>query len=29
LYQDRDQEDVKLVSGVRICGVLCEQELGG
>jgi len=26
LYQDRDHDDVKLVSGVRICGVLCEQE---
>jgi hypothetical protein len=29
LYQDRDHDDVKLISGVRICGVLCEQELGG
>ena len=26
LYQDRDHDDVKLVSGVRICGVLCEEE---
>ena len=25
LYQDEDREDVNLVSGVRICGVLCEQ----
>ena len=25
LYQDQDREDVNLISGVRICGVLCEQ----
>jgi hypothetical protein len=25
LYQDEGREDVNLVSGVRICGVLCEQ----
>ena len=25
LYQDDDREDVNLISGVRICGVLCEQ----
>ena len=25
LYQDEDREDVNLVSGVRICGVLCER----
>ena len=25
LYQDEDRQDVNLVSGVRICGVLCEQ----
>jgi hypothetical protein len=25
LYQDRNHADVKLVSGVRICGVLCER----
>jgi len=25
LYRDEDREDVNLVSGVRICGVLCEQ----
>ena len=24
LYQDENREEVKLVSGVRICGVLCE-----
>jgi len=28
LYQDRNHDDVKLVSGVRICGVLCEREAG-
>jgi hypothetical protein len=25
LYQDEDREEVNLVSGVRICGVLCER----
>jgi hypothetical protein len=25
LYQDEGREDVNLVSGVRICGILCEQ----
>jgi hypothetical protein len=25
LYQDEGREDVNLVSGVQICGVLCEQ----
>ncbi len=28
LYQDGDHNDVNLVSGVRICGVLCDQEPG-